>query len=551
MKARTVAGLLRARADARADAVALRCRAGDQWREYTWAAYWDRARRAAAGLWARGIRPGAHLLMLVTDVEAAIAALFGAWSIGAVPIPIGLPFRPGDLGGFITRLRETARQLDASALVLSAALAPFAPEGAELPVLVAEELLDHPPGDALPDPDEAAGRTALIQLTSGSTGRPRGVVLGHDRLLLHLDCMSRALPSHAESVAVSWLPLHHDMGLVGGLLFPFYNGFVAHMMSPADFRARPMAWLETMSHMRGTICAAPPSAYAMMLRLARRASEAGLDLSAWECAMIGAEPIPAELLRRFADAYAPTGFRPGAFFPVYGLAEATVAVSFPTLLAPTRFDRIDRAELERSGRAAPSADPHALELVAVGRPIPETEVRVVDAKGATLPERQVGELRVRAPTLTHGYYNAPAATSATLREGWLATGDLGYVADGELFITGRRKELIIRGGHNIIPTVLEELAGEVDGARPGGVAAVGVRDEEGATEQVHLVVETKLDEPAWPDLRTRLDRALRARGVAVDRIVLVAPGSLPRTTSGKLRRRELAESLAAGVVPGR
>lgn len=551
MNAHTVAGLLRARAGARSGDVALRCRAGDQWREHTWASYWNGARRAASGLWARGIRPGDHLLLLVIDVEAAIFTLFGAWSIGAVPIPIGLPFRLDDLGGFIARLRETAQRLDASALVLSAALAPFAPDGAELPVMIAEELIESPQRDDLPDPDAFAGSTALIQLTSGSTGRPRGVELGHDRLLRHLESMSRALPSRADSVAVSWLPLHHDMGLVGGLLFPFYNGFVAHMMSPADFRARPMLWLETMSQRRATICAAPPSAYAMLLRLARRASEAGLDLSAWECAMIGAEPIPADLLRRFADAFAPTGFRPGAFFPVYGLAEATVAVSFPTLLAPTRVDRIDRGALERLGHATPADDPHALELVAVGTPIPGTEVQVVDATGAPLPERRVGELRVRAPSLMRGYYDDPAATDEALREGWLATGDLGYVADGQLFITGRRKELIIRGGLNIIPTAIEEIAAEVDGVRPGGLAAVGVRTEELASEQVHLVVETRLDPPAWPDLRARLDRALRSRGVAVDRIVLVEPGALPRTTSGKLRRREVAESLASGLVPGR
>lgn len=550
MNPRTVAALLRDRAAARGADVALRCRAGDDWREHTWASFWAHAQRVAAGLWARGVRPGAHLLMLVTDVESAIFTLFGAWSLGAVPVPIGLPFRLDDLGGFIARLRDTARRLDATALVLSTALAPFAPADVGLPVLLAEELVAAEPRDDLPDPDAAAERTALIQLTSGSTGRPRGVVIAHGRLLRHLECMSRALPSHAGSVAVSWLPLHHDMGLVGGLLFPFYNGFVAHMLSPADFRARPMQWLEVMSQARATICAAPPSAYAMLLRLARRAIDAGLDLSAWECAMIGAEPIPADLLRRFADAFAPTGFRAEAFFPVYGLAEATVAVSFPRLLAPTHVDRIDRGALERRGEAVPSDGPHALELVAVGRPIPETEVRVVDESGADLPERRVGELLVRAPSLMRGYYKDPGATAEVLRAGWLSTGDLGYVAGGELFITGRKKELIIRGGLNLIPTVIEEIAGEVEGVRPGGLAAVGVRVAELATEQVHLVAETRLDEPAWPELRARIDRALKTRGVAVDRIVLVGPGALPRTTSGKLRRREVAESLAAGLVPG-
>lgn len=548
MTASTLAGMLRERAGTRTD-VALRCRAGDGWRDHTWADHWRHSRRAAAGLWAAGIRPGARVLMLVPDVEPAIFTLFGAWSIGAVPVQIGLPYRLHDLGSFITHLRDTARRLDAAALVLSAAFVEFTQGVTDLPILIAERLLEAPTNDALPDPDDFAEDTALIQLTSGSTGPSRGVVLSHDRLLHHLSCMSEALPSHAHSVAVSWLPLHHDMGLIGGLLFPFYNRFVAHMLSPIEFRARPMLWLETMAHERATICAAPPSAYAMLLRLAPRAVAAGLDLSRWECAMIGAEPIPAALLRRFADAFAATGFRPEAFFPVYGLAEATVAVSFPRLLAPTRVDRVDRDALARDGLAAPSDDPGALELVAVGRPIPRSEVRVIDGAGAALPERRVGELVVRAPSLMRGYHEDPAATAAAFHEGWLRTGDLGYFADGELFITGRSKELIIRGGLNLIPSVIEEIAGEVEGVRPGGIAAVGVHAPELETELVYLVAETR-DEPAtWPDLRQRLDAQLKGRGVSVDRIVLVAPGALPRTTSGKLRRRELAAALARGETP--
>lgn len=547
MSARTLAGMLRERAEARADAVALRCRvAGDDWRERTWAGYWDGARRAAAGLWARGVRPGDHLLMLVTDVESAVLTLFGAWSIGAVPIQVGLPFRLTDIGGFIGQLEDTAARLDARALVLSAALAGFAPGSAALPVHVAEELVAAAPIEGLPHPDEFAACTALIQLTSGSTGQPRGVVLTHERLVRHLACMSRVLPSRADSVAVSWLPLHHDMGLIGGLLFPFYNGFVANMMSPLDFRARPLVWLEAMARFGATICAAPPSAYAMLLRLAPKAIEAGYDLSRWECAMIGAEPISAPLLRRFADAFAPARFRAEAFFPVYGLAEATVAVSFPRLLAPTRVLRIDRATLEREGTATPSEEPHALELVAVGRPIPETKLRIVDAAGAPVPERHVGEIRVCASTLMQGYYKDSAATETALDEGWLRTGDLGFVDRGELFITGRTKEIIIRGGLNLIPTVIEDIAGAVDGVRAGGVAAVGVREPELETEVVYLVVETRLEGQEQKDLRERLDAALKLHGVTVDRIAVVAPGALPKTTSGKLRRREIADRLARG-----
>jgi fatty-acyl-CoA synthase len=552
--ARTLAGLLRTRASSSlGDRVALRCRSGTAWRDRTWAQYWDGARRAATGLRKHGIGSGVHVLVLVPDVECAVLTLFGAWTLGAVPIQIGLPFRlndVGDVGAFLGQLSETARRLDARALVLSRSLAPWAVPDVTLPVLIAEELLDHAPDGNDPNPDAFAEATALVQLTSGTTGRSRGIVISHECLVRHMECMSRALPSHEGSVAVSWLPLHHDMGLVGGLLFPFYNGFAANMLSPSDFRARPFVWLEALSAFRATISAAPPSAYAMLLRLARRAIDAKLDLSAWECAMVGAEPISAELLRRLADALSPVGFRADALFPVYGLAEATVAVTFPKLLAPTRFDRVDRATLEHDGRAVPkNSGPVTIDLVGVGRPIPGTDVRIAGPDGAPLADRCVGEILVRSTTLMRGYYDDAEATAHALRDGWLRTGDLGYLADGELFITGRLKDVIIRGGLNLLPTAIEEVAASVDGSRAGSVAAVGVRDTEAETEIVWLLVETKLEDgPSRIDLRKRVDLALKARGIVVDRIELLAPGVLPKTTSGKLRRGEVAAAVAAGTL---
>jgi acyl-CoA synthetase (AMP-forming)/AMP-acid ligase II len=483
--------------------------------------------------------------MLVPEVKPVVSCLFGVWALGAVPIQVGVPFRLTDIGAFLDQLRATARRLGARALVVSRALAAFAGANEDVRVLIAEDLSTAPAGP-LPDPEDAPG-PALIQLTSGSTGHPRGVVLSHERLTLHMQCMSEALPSHEKSVAVSWLPLHHDMGLIGGLLFPFYNGFEANMLAPQDFRARPSLWLETMSSLRATICAAPPSAYAMLIRLARKAVDAGLDLSSWECAMIGAEPISPELLRRFSEAFAPVGFRSEAFFPVYGLAEATVAVSFPTLLAKTRVDVIDRAALEQRGVAVPcEPGTGAVELTCVGRPIPGTRVRVVSDDGTDLADRRVGEILVEAPTLMEGYHDDPEATEAAFNGGWLMTGDLGYRSDGELFITGRKKELIIKGGHNLIPSVLEEIVGEVEDVRSGCVAAVGVRSPEDETEMVYVVAETKLDPSAHDALTARIRAALQTRGVTADRVRLVPPGALPKTTSGKLQRRAVAEALASG-----
>ncbi|MCP3144878.1 AMP-binding protein [Pyxidicoccus xibeiensis] len=549
--ARTLAGLLSARAEARPDTLALRYKTAEGWVSRTWSETWEEARAVAATLHSRGVRPGDGVMLLVPEVHAAVSTLFGVWALGAVPSILGVPYRLSDLDAYLAQLRSTARKLDARALVLSGALADLAAPDGDTRLIVADTLVEEGRGAPFQPEPEAAPGPCLVQLTSGSTSHPRGVVLSHDRVMLHMAAMSEALPSPAHAVAVSWLPLHHDMGLLGGLLFPLFNDFPAHLMSPLDFRQRPFSWLEAMSETRATICAAPPSAYALCLQLANRAREAGLDLSAWEVAMIGAEPVSPELLRRFSDGFAPCGFRPEAFFPVYGLAEATVAVTFPEKLAPTVVDRVDRATLEREGRAVPSAaDMGALELTGVGRPIPYTEVRLVDAEDLPVPDRTQGEVLVRSATLMRGYHGEPELTASVLHEGWLRTGDLGYRADGTLFITGRKKELIIKGGHNLIPSILEELASEVYGVRPGCVAAVGVRSEHRHTELAYVLAETKLEPAEHGVLGERIRERLRAHGIAIDHVLLVPPGTLPKTTSGKLKRRAISQAIASGQLTG-
>jgi fatty-acyl-CoA synthase len=469
-----------------------------------------------------------------------------------VPTIVGVPYRLNDLGAYLAQLKQTARKLDAKALVLSDMLRAMAGDEAsspELPLISAEALERGEADGFRPEPDAAPG-PCIIQLTSGSTDSPRGVVLAHDRVMLHMESMSQALPSPEHAVALSWLPLHHDMGLLGGLLFPFFNDFTANMLSPLDFRTRPYAWLEAMSETRATICAAPPSAYAICVQLAGKALEARLDLSAWEVAMVGAEPVSPRLLCNFARALGPCGFRAEAFFPVYGLAEATVAVTFPEKLAPSKVEIVDRARLEREGRAVPcQPGPGALELTGLGRPIPRTEMRLVDEQNQPCEERQQGEILVRSSTLMQGYYREPEATAGSFWEGWLRTGDLGYVADGHLFVTGRKKELIIKGGHNLSPAAIEEVAGVVEGVRAGCLAAVGVRSAERETERAYLVAETKLE----GDARSALDEALRERlrehGMSIDQVLLVPPGTLPKTTSGKIRRRAVADAIASGRFP--
>lgn len=549
LSARTVAGLLRARAEATPDRPGFFHKHQGAFVGWSWAEYWRRACAAASGLLAAGVRPGDRVLLLVTDVEVAVPCLFGVWALGAVPIQVGVPYRLTDVAAFLGELRRTAARVRARAFVVSSALLGFAQgegDGADFVQLAAEPLLATEPTGSLPDPEAAPG-PALIQLTSGSTGHPRGVVIPHERLMLHLDAMSRRLPIRGEGAGgVSWLPLHHDMGLIGGLLFPLFNDFPVHMLSPLEFRTRPFSWLSEMSNIRGVISLGPPSAYAICVGLARRAVEAGLDLSAWRCAMIGAEPISPALLRRFAEAFAPCGFRIEAFFPVYGLAEATVAVTFPELLTKPRVLTVDRGLLEREGRVEEAAPgPLSLELVGVGTPIPHTEIRIVDADRNPVPDRTVGEIEVRSETVMEGYFNDPEATAEVLVDGWLRTGDLGFVDGGTLFVTGRKKEVIIKGGHTMIPSVIEEIASRVEGIRAGCVVAVGLYVEERQTEAVYVVAETRAEAAEHAALAERVREALRANGITIDQVVLVPPGDLPKTTSGKLRRREVAERLRA------
>jgi acyl-CoA synthetase (AMP-forming)/AMP-acid ligase II len=357
--------------------------------------------------------------------------------------------------------------------------------------------------------------------------------------------MSAALPVRPDSIGLSWLPLHHDMGLVGGLLIPFHNGFPIYLIGTTDFRNRPWIWLEAMAQLRATICAAPPSAYAVCTKLAARATRKCLDLGAWECALVGAEPISAGTLRRFAAAFASCGFRADALFPVYGLAEATLAVTCPRIRKPPCIDRVDRASVEKYDFAIPSDDADTLEFVSVGAPLPGTEVRIADRNGGPLPERRIGEILVRSATIMEGYVGEQDGT-APIRDGWLQTGDLGYFVEGDLFITGRIKDLIIHGGQNLIPAVLEEIVAAVDGVRAGGAAAIGVRSAELGTEEVCVVAETPLAPAEYPELVTRIREALSGYGVALDRVLLIPPRALPRTTSGKPRRQPLARALASG-----
>ena len=502
------------------------------------------ARMVAAGLIGRDIMPGDRVaLMLPTGVEFFVA-FFGILYAGAIPVPIYPPMQRSQIEDYVRRQAGILRNAGARMLVT-------VPEGIKVgallrglaDTLVAVEstasLSAHAAEVALPTLQDG-NATALIQYTSGSTGDPKGVVLSHANLLANIRAIGRAIGASSADVFVSWLPLYHDMGLIGAWLGCLYFGAPLYAMSPLAFLARPQSWLRAIGRFRGTISAGPNFAFELCLNKIDDASLQGLDLSSLRFIANGAEPVSVETLRRFSERFVRYGFRPEAMAPVYGLAENAVAVTLPPPGRIPIIDRANRTALRIRGVAEPAArgDADVAELVACGQPIPEHEVRIVDDLGREVGERYEGRLEFRGPSATSGYFQNATKTRELFHDGWLDTGDRAYIAGGDLFITGRVKDIIIRAGQHIAPHEIEEAVGAVPGLRKTGVAAFGVTDPASGTERVVILAETDESNPSeQARLKVRAQEvATHIVGGPPDEIVLVPPGSVPKTASGKIRR---------------
>jgi 1-acyl-sn-glycerol-3-phosphate acyltransferase len=368
---------------------------------------------------------------------------------------------------------------------------------------------------------------------------PKGVTLDHANLLANIRAWGQAVGLTPADVIVSWLPLYHDMGLIGAWLGSLYHACPLVLMSPLDFLARPERWLWAMHQHRGTVTAAPNFAFELCLRHLDPVRLQGLDLSSWRYAANGAEPVAAGTLTRFAATFQPYGFRAEALAPVYGLAESTVGLAVSPPGRGPLIDRVQREALAK-GSALPAVvdDIHALPLVACGRPLPGHEVRIVDEAGRELPPRRVGRLEFRGPSSTRGYYRNPAATARLIRDGWLDSGDLAYLADGDVIITGRIKDMIIRGGRNLYPYELEVAVGGIPGVRRGCVAVFGVGVAGQGTEKLVVVAESReTDEVARQELIRRINAlGVDLLGAPPDDVVLAPPHAVLKTSSGKIRR---------------
>ncbi|MBP7639313.1 MAG: AMP-binding protein [Thauera sp.] len=538
----------------------------------TYAGLAEGAGQVAQALRALEMRAGDCVALMLPSGLDFFRCFFGILRAGAVPVPMYPPARPAQIEEHLRRQAGILRNCEARVLITFDRVRPLARMLAGLsPALVhvvtPESLLDGPRPPAAEPPAPGAGGLALIQYTSGSTGDPKGVALSHGNLLANIRAWGEAAALTASDVCVSWLPLYHDMGLIGTWLGSLYHGMPLILMSPLDFLARPERWLWAIHHHRGTVTAAPNFAFDLCVKRLEGGDLAGLDLSTWRLAANGAEPVDADTLARFARVFAPYGLQAGSVMPVYGLAECAVGLCVPPPGRGVVVDEVSRAALAREGLAVPRGGgpgaagedgahaPGAVEasgetarIVSCGPPLRGHELRIVDARGRTLPERQVGMLEFRGPSATAGYYRNPEASAALFHDGWLSTGDHAYLADGELYITGRAKEMIIRAGRNLYPYDLEQAVGALPGVRKGCVAVFGVQPGEPGQERLVVVAETRLrDEAERRALEQRiLAEAMAQLELAPDDIVLAPAHAVLKTSSGKIRRAAVRDAYLDG-----
>ncbi len=515
----------------------------------------DQATAVAAGLLAQDLPPGSSIaLMLPTGLDYFFS-FFGVLLAGCVPVPLYPPLRPSQFEDHLLRHRHILNNCQAQLLITVAEARPLArflkAQVATLRrIVTAEELRSQSGTATLPQP--MPQDTAFLQYTSGSTGIPKGVILSHANLLTNIRAMGRATGACSEDVFVSWLPLYHDMGLIGAWLGSLYHGCQLVIMSPLSFLVHPDRWLWAIHRHRGTLAASPNFGYELCLSKIDDDQLKGLDLSSWRLAFNGAEPVSPETVIRFSRRFADYGLRAEAMAPVYGLAESSVGLAFPPVNRGPLIDRVQRQPLMQTGRAIPAEadDPNPLRFVSCGRVLADHQIRVVDGNDHELPERQVGHLQFQGPSATSGYFRNPRQTGDLFHGPWLDTGDLAYMAGQDLFLTSRVKDIIIRGGRNISPYELEEAIGEIKGIRKGCVAVFGTTDEATGTEKVVVLAESRSqDAQVLSDLRNRVvNRAVDILGMPPDEVILAPPRTVLKTSSGKIRRAASREMFEQGRV---
>jgi 1-acyl-sn-glycerol-3-phosphate acyltransferase len=501
------------------------------------------ARRVAVGLVIRDVAPGDRVALMLPTGSDFFAAFFGVLYAGAIPVPIYPPAR-------LTQIEEHMRRQVGILRNAAPRILITVPEALRLGSIMEGQVetlttiesvanLSVPANAQLP-PFSDGRATAFLQYTSGSTGDPKGVVLSHANMLANIRALGIAIEANSSDIFLSWLPLYHDFGLVAAWLGSLYFAVPLFVMSPLSFLARPESWLRAIHRYRATLSAAPNFAFELCVDKVEAADIEGVDLGSLRLMANGAEPVSAQTLRRFTQRFRPYGFRPEAMRPAYGLAESAVGLTLSPLGHVPLIDRVNRDALSRRGVAesAKPDDAEALEIVSCGLPLPGHEVRIVDETDRELGERREGRLEFRGPSATSGYFHNPIKTQELFHGAWLDSGDQAYMAEGEVYLTGRIKDIIIRAGHHIYPQEIEEAIAGLSGVVRNGVAAFGTTDQSSGTERVVVLIET-----TETDLTAR--KALQALaqevvtdiiGAPPDEVVLAPPQTVPKTSSGKIRR---------------
>jgi len=513
-----------------------------------------------AALQQAGLQPGEVVILILQHGAPLVHAFWGAVLGGFIPAI--MPFLTEKLSPEKYR-RDLAALFEITRPAAVITYRAFEPEvrtaalnSSVRAVLVADEAdpVAEPNPATLAGLSRAADDLVVLQHSSGTTGLQKGVALSHRAVLNQLDAYSQAIRLAEEDVIVSWLPLYHDMGLIAGFILPVLTRTPLVLMSPFDWVRAPHRLLHAVTRYRGTLSWLPNFAYNFCAQKIRDRDLEGVDLSSWRAVINCSEPMRWESHQAFARRFAPYGLRPEALATCYAMAENVFAVSQGGIGAPATVDVIDARTFVSAQRAAPASDGlTALKMLSAGRPLANTRVRILDDQRRELPERHVGEIALQGDCLLTGFYNRPDLTAQAFHDGWYLTGDLGYLADGEVYVSGRKKDLIIVGGKNVYPGDLEALAGEAPGVYPGRVVAFGVFDEQQGTEEVVIVAEAETEDE---DERRRIADAIRERvtrgsDVAVRQVRVVGLRWLLKTSSGKIarganREKFLAESGRAG-----
>jgi 1-acyl-sn-glycerol-3-phosphate acyltransferase len=523
------------------------------------------AERVAAEMTHRGIGRGDRVAIMLPTSRDFFFTFAGTLLAGATPVPIYPPFRADRIADYAKRQSAILANAGARLLVtfregasVAKLLKPLVPslEGVADAAALAESRVAAPLGRRV---NARCEDLALLQYTSGSTGNPKGVMLTHANLLANVRAIGEAIELRNDDVGVSWLPLYHDMGLIGAWLMPLYFGLPVVVLSPLAFLSRPVRWLRAIDRYRGTVGAAPNFAYELAAAKISDEDLQDLDVSSWRAALNGAEPVLPATLDRFSSRFARYGFRREAILPVYGLAEASLAVTIPPVGRGPRVDRVERTAFECDGAAVPAHadDANVISFVSAGLPIPGHEVRIADERGEDAGERVEGQLWFRGLSTTQGYYGNASATAALFpagaAAGWMNSGDRAYQAEGELYITGRMKDIIIHAGRNLYPHEIEDFVAQVPGVRKGCVVAFGAEDPRTGTERLVVIAETRENDAA---ARSRIAQAINAQvstalGLPPDIVQVVGPNAIPKTSSGKLQRDATKKRFLSGELDSR